>query len=132
MYTTLYLDNKGVIERIAKQQTYLFDYSFHMINPDWDIIAQICNILELMNIKAEFKHVKGHQDDVKNYKELDLPAQLNMDVDFLEVNYQTTRGMQCTKVPRLPINKEQLHTSDTTIASKYYKNLCNYATKKPL
>eukprot|EP00957_Ditylum_brightwellii_P025733 1947223-Ditylum_brightwellii.AAC.1 len=87
----VYLDNEGVIERIKKQQTYPLDYSFHMIDPDCNIIAQICNILGLMNIKAEFKHVKGHQDDVKYYEELDLPAQLNIDVDFLAVNYQTAR-----------------------------------------
>eukprot|EP00957_Ditylum_brightwellii_P036601 2773344-Ditylum_brightwellii.AAC.1 len=132
MYTTVYLDNKGIIERIAKQQTYPFDYSFHTINPDWDIIAQICNILELMNIKAEFQHMKGHQDNVKYYEELNLPAQLNINVDFLAINYRTTRGMQRTKVPRLPNNKAQLHMSDTTITSKYHKNLCNHATTKPL
>eukprot|EP00957_Ditylum_brightwellii_P040639 3075891-Ditylum_brightwellii.AAC.1 len=63
MYTIVYLDNKGIIERIAKQQTYPFEYSFHMIDPDWDIIAQICNILDLMNINANFQHMKGHQDD---------------------------------------------------------------------
>eukprot|EP00957_Ditylum_brightwellii_P204902 15341305-Ditylum_brightwellii.AAC.1 len=69
----VYLDNKGVIEKIAKQQTYSFDYSFHMIDPNEDIITKICDILELMNIKVEFKHVKEHQDDVKHYKEPDLP-----------------------------------------------------------
>eukprot|EP00957_Ditylum_brightwellii_P192746 14676142-Ditylum_brightwellii.AAC.1 len=62
--------------------------------------------------------MKGCQDDVKHHKELDLPAQLSIDVDFLAVNYRTTRGMQRTKVPRLWINKAQLHTSDTTITSK--------------
>eukprot|EP00957_Ditylum_brightwellii_P040448 3061505-Ditylum_brightwellii.AAC.2 len=81
------------MERIAKQQPYLFDYSFCTINPDWDIIAQVYKMLELMNINAEFQHVKGYQDNVKHYKELKLLAQLNIDVDFLAVNYRTTRGM---------------------------------------
>eukprot|EP00957_Ditylum_brightwellii_P036338 2751714-Ditylum_brightwellii.AAC.1 len=94
MYMTVYLDNEGIIERIAKQQAYLFDYSFHTIDPEWDIIAQICNILDFMNINEEFQHMKGHQDYVKHYKELNLPAQSNIDVDFLTVNYRTTRGMQ--------------------------------------
>eukprot|EP00957_Ditylum_brightwellii_P184236 14032630-Ditylum_brightwellii.AAC.1 len=85
-----------------------------------------------MNVKAQFKHVKGHQDGVKHYKEVDVPAQLNIDVDFITVNYQTMRAMQCTKVPRLSINKAQLHTSDTTITPRYYKNLCDHATTKPL
>eukprot|EP00957_Ditylum_brightwellii_P052280 3965176-Ditylum_brightwellii.AAC.1 len=132
MYMTVYLDNKGIIERITKQQTYLFDYSFHTIDPDWDIIAQIFNILDLMNINTKFQHMKGHQDDMKHYKELNLLAQLNIDIEFLAVNYRTTRGMQPTKDPRLPINKAQLHMSDTTIISIYHKTLCNHTTTKPL
>eukprot|EP00957_Ditylum_brightwellii_P156985 11947542-Ditylum_brightwellii.AAC.1 len=65
-------------------------------------------VLEVMNIKTEFKHVKGHQDDVKHFEKLDLPAQLNVDVDFLAVDYRTTKGMKCTMVPQLLINKAQL------------------------
>eukprot|EP00957_Ditylum_brightwellii_P085605 6512186-Ditylum_brightwellii.AAC.1 len=87
MYTTLYVDNEGMINRIAKQQTYSFDYSFHAINPVWDIIAKLYYILELMNIKADFKHVKGHQDDATHYVELDLPDQLDINIDLLAVNY---------------------------------------------
>eukprot|EP00957_Ditylum_brightwellii_P211782 15366595-Ditylum_brightwellii.AAC.1 len=85
-----------------------------------------------MNIKAEFKHVKGHQDDDAPYKELDLPAQLNIDVDFLAIDYRTMQGMKCTKLMRLPINKVQLHAPDSTITSKYYKTLQDHATTKPL
>eukprot|EP00957_Ditylum_brightwellii_P033251 2519895-Ditylum_brightwellii.AAC.1 len=87
MYTTVYLDNEGVIEKIAKQQIYPFDYAFHYIDPKWDIIALICGILEFMKIKVEFEHVNGHQNDVKHYDKLDRPVQLNIDVDFLAVNY---------------------------------------------
>eukprot|EP00957_Ditylum_brightwellii_P187695 14292476-Ditylum_brightwellii.AAC.1 len=132
IYTTVYLDNEGMIDRITKQQTHPFDYSFHTTDPDYDIIAQICNVLEFMNIKADFKHVKGHQDDDTYYEELDLPTQLNIDVDFLAANYRTTKGMKRTKTMWLPINKAQLHASDSTITSKYYKTLQDYATTKPL
>eukprot|EP00957_Ditylum_brightwellii_P096425 7343441-Ditylum_brightwellii.AAC.1 len=58
-----------------------------------------------MNIKADFKHMKGNQDDAKHYEELDLPAQLNINIDFLAVDYRTTESMKCTKVPQVPINK---------------------------
>eukprot|EP00957_Ditylum_brightwellii_P112638 8586281-Ditylum_brightwellii.AAC.1 len=85
-----------------------------------------------MNIKADFKHVKGHQDDAKHYEELDLPAQLNTDVDFLASNYQTTKGMKCIKVLQLPINKAQLNMPDYMITSNYPKTLQDYATTKPL
>eukprot|EP00957_Ditylum_brightwellii_P105849 8072204-Ditylum_brightwellii.AAC.1 len=78
IYTTVNLDNTSMINRIAKQKTYPYDYSFHTIDPDWDTIAQICDILEIMNIKAEFEHVKGYQDDDTPYKELKLPTQLNI------------------------------------------------------
>eukprot|EP00957_Ditylum_brightwellii_P026927 2035621-Ditylum_brightwellii.AAC.1 len=67
-----------------------------------------------MNIKADFKYVKGHQDDAKHDEELDLPAQLDIDADLFAVDYRT-KGMNCTKVLRLPINKAQLHTPDSTI-----------------
>eukprot|EP00957_Ditylum_brightwellii_P005909 448135-Ditylum_brightwellii.AAC.1 len=42
----MYLDNKGVITRVKKQQTYSNDYSFNTLTPDWDVIAQISNILD--------------------------------------------------------------------------------------
>eukprot|EP00957_Ditylum_brightwellii_P125199 9544402-Ditylum_brightwellii.AAC.1 len=85
-----------------------------------------------MNIKADFKHVKGHQDDDTPYEELDLPAQLSIEVDFLAIKYRTTKSMKCTKVMQLPINKVQLHASDSTITLKYYKTLQEYTTTKPL
>eukprot|EP00957_Ditylum_brightwellii_P168242 12808239-Ditylum_brightwellii.AAC.1 len=36
--------------------------------------------------------MKWHQDDDTHYEEQDLPVQLNIDVDFLAVNYRTTKG----------------------------------------
>eukprot|EP00957_Ditylum_brightwellii_P199240 15187887-Ditylum_brightwellii.AAC.1 len=76
--------------------------------------------------------MKGHQDDAKHLEELDLLAQLNLDVDFLAIDYRTTKGMKCTKIPRLSTNKAQLHMSDFMITSKYYKTLRKHATIKPL
>eukprot|EP00957_Ditylum_brightwellii_P046469 3526481-Ditylum_brightwellii.AAC.1 len=84
--TTVYLDNEGMMDRIEKQQIYPFDYSFHTIDPDWVVIAKICNILELMNINADFKHMKGHQDHDTYYEELNLPTHLNIDVDCLKAS----------------------------------------------
>eukprot|EP00957_Ditylum_brightwellii_P127648 9734986-Ditylum_brightwellii.AAC.1 len=78
----IYLDNEGVIQRINTQLEYPCDYSFHTINPDWDIIVQICDILKDNKIKINLEHVKGHQDDNTPYKELNLPAHLNTEVDF--------------------------------------------------
>eukprot|EP00957_Ditylum_brightwellii_P179109 13644646-Ditylum_brightwellii.AAC.1 len=45
----MYLDNKGVITRIKKQQTYSNDFSFDTLTPGWDVIAQISSILDMGN-----------------------------------------------------------------------------------
>eukprot|EP00957_Ditylum_brightwellii_P002063 158374-Ditylum_brightwellii.AAC.1 len=60
---TVYLDNEGMINRVATQKTYLYGYLFHTNDPDWGIIAQVYDVLETNTIKAEFEHVKGHQNN---------------------------------------------------------------------
>eukprot|EP00957_Ditylum_brightwellii_P105313 8028488-Ditylum_brightwellii.AAC.1 len=63
--------------------------------------------------------MKGHQDDDTPYNELNFPAQLNINVDFLAANYRTTKGMTRTKGTWLPINKIQQNAPDFTITLKY-------------
>eukprot|EP00957_Ditylum_brightwellii_P041992 3179603-Ditylum_brightwellii.AAC.1 len=89
---TIHLDNEGIIKQIIQQKSYSHEYLFHTINPDWDVIAQICNVIKSITISKEFIHVKGHQDDAIPYKELDLPAQMKIDIDFLAVDYRATVG----------------------------------------
>eukprot|EP00957_Ditylum_brightwellii_P021658 1632910-Ditylum_brightwellii.AAC.1 len=98
VYLKIYLDNEGVIQRINKQLEYPYDYFFHTINLDWDIIVQICDILKDNKIKTDLEHVKGHQDDDTPYEELNLPACLNIEVDFMVVDYWTTQGIPREKV----------------------------------
>eukprot|EP00957_Ditylum_brightwellii_P146525 11155537-Ditylum_brightwellii.AAC.1 len=70
VYLKIYLDNEEVIQRTNKQLEYPYDYSFHTINPDWDIIVHICDILKDNKIKTNLEHVKGHQDDNMPCEEL--------------------------------------------------------------
>eukprot|EP00957_Ditylum_brightwellii_P000317 24946-Ditylum_brightwellii.AAC.1 len=102
VYLKIYLDNEEFFQRINKQSEYPYDYSFHTINPDWDIIVQICDILKDKNIKTDLEHIKEHQDDDTPYEELDLPACLNTEVDFMAVDYRTTQGAPREKVIWLP------------------------------
>eukprot|EP00957_Ditylum_brightwellii_P011108 841965-Ditylum_brightwellii.AAC.1 len=111
VYLKIYLDNEGVLQRINKQLECPYDYSFHTINPDCDIIVQICDILKENKIKTDLEHIKGHQDDNTPFEELNLPAHLNTEVDFMDVDYRTTRGVPREKVIQLPSNKAQLHVS---------------------
>eukprot|EP00957_Ditylum_brightwellii_P054980 4167230-Ditylum_brightwellii.AAC.1 len=98
VYLKIYLYNEGVIQRINKQLEYPYDYSFRTIDPDWDITVQICDSLRSKKIKTNLKHIKGHQDDDTPYEELDLPARLNTEVDFMDVDYWTTCGILREKV----------------------------------
>eukprot|EP00957_Ditylum_brightwellii_P190497 14500388-Ditylum_brightwellii.AAC.1 len=63
----MYLDNEGVITRIKKQQKYSNYFSFNTLTPDWDVFAQISNILDMGNFLHTIQHIKGHQDKHKNY-----------------------------------------------------------------
>eukprot|EP00957_Ditylum_brightwellii_P057936 4392490-Ditylum_brightwellii.AAC.1 len=83
----LYLDIESVVTRAKKQQSYSNYFSFNTLTPDWDIIAQISEILDTGNILPIFKHIKGHQDKNKKYKDLSLTAKLNVDADLLAVEY---------------------------------------------
>eukprot|EP00957_Ditylum_brightwellii_P052979 4016789-Ditylum_brightwellii.AAC.1 len=83
----LYLDNKGVITQIQQQQSYPYNYSFNTLTPDWDVIAQISNILDIVNFTPKIQYIQGHQDKHTKYNDLSLPAKLNVDADLLEVEY---------------------------------------------
>eukprot|EP00957_Ditylum_brightwellii_P013708 1033517-Ditylum_brightwellii.AAC.1 len=85
----LYLDNKGVITQIQQQQSYPQDYSFNALILDWDVIAQISNILGIGNFTPKIRHIQGHQDKHKKYNDLSLPAKLNVNADWLAVEYQS-------------------------------------------
>ena len=76
-----------MITRIQQQRSYLHDYSFNTLTPDWDVIAQISKILSRGNCVPTILHIHGHQNKHKKYDELSLPAKLNVDVDLLAVEY---------------------------------------------
>eukprot|EP00957_Ditylum_brightwellii_P060213 4573325-Ditylum_brightwellii.AAC.1 len=65
-YLKIYLDNEGAIQRINRQSEYPYDCSLHTINPDWGIIAQICDILKdkrsrpILNTSRSIKMMTRH------------------------------------------------------------------------
>eukprot|EP00957_Ditylum_brightwellii_P032187 2440103-Ditylum_brightwellii.AAC.1 len=61
-------------------------------------------------------HVKGHQDDHSIYQDLDLPARLNIDADWLAGCYHRTHSTDINKVIQLLINQVQLNTPSGTIS----------------
>eukprot|EP00957_Ditylum_brightwellii_P137288 10466588-Ditylum_brightwellii.AAC.1 len=69
----MYLGNKGVITIIQQQQSYPNDYFFNTLTLDWDVIAQISNILDMGNFIPKIQHIQGHQYKHKKYNDLSLP-----------------------------------------------------------
>eukprot|EP00957_Ditylum_brightwellii_P206315 15347801-Ditylum_brightwellii.AAC.1 len=61
------------------------------------------------NFNEEFKHVKGHKDKDKQYHELSLPTQLNVDVDIIAVAFCSQNEQSTKQRIQLPINPVQLH-----------------------
>eukprot|EP00957_Ditylum_brightwellii_P008749 663511-Ditylum_brightwellii.AAC.1 len=128
----MYLDNEGAITRIKKQQSYSNDFSFNMLTPDWDVIAQISNTLDTGNFLPTIQHIQGHQDKYKKYDDLSLRAKLNVYADLLTVEYWAPNKKTTRKAIRLPDNAVQLHINGVTVNSNKFSKLKNSATEGPL
>jgi hypothetical protein len=73
----------------------------------------------LLPITPCFSHVKGHQDDTKEYKDLSLEAQINVDADALAGEHQTQFPSENLVAPLLPSTGAHLCIGDHTITGHY-------------
>ena len=71
----------------------------------------------------ELQHIIGHQDNKKKYKDLTLPAQLNVNANKLAGCYIYPNNMVHTQTTIIEEATVLLHSSEGTINSKYKKNL---------
>ena len=81
-----------------------------------------CRILgqgELRFDSPSFNHVKGHQDEDRDFNELSLPAQLNVEADCLAGHQSTTT----LPAPVSPINHVQFRIRGKLITHKHKR--CN-------
>eukprot|EP00957_Ditylum_brightwellii_P183948 14011750-Ditylum_brightwellii.AAC.1 len=59
----MHIDNKGIVERINNQISYPHYYSYKILCPDWDLIAQAAITLQQYGKRLSINHIKSHQDD---------------------------------------------------------------------
>ena len=117
-------DNEGVISRIATQLSWNYLSPGCTLAPDWDVINQICEVMNNSLPTTVLEHVKGHQDNKVSKHKSPLPAQLNVEADELAGHYQTNhKEHDRSKALRFPANNALLHSKDTTISSKYPSKL---------
>ena len=77
--------------------------------------------------------VKSHQDEKRQYAELELKAQLNCLADKLAGAYMAAHSEDdLSKVPCFPGNLAQLHMAAGTVTNKIARTIRNMRTEAPL
>eukprot|EP00957_Ditylum_brightwellii_P048757 3699212-Ditylum_brightwellii.AAC.1 len=117
----IYIDNKGIVDRMTDQILYSYDYPVNTLEMDWDIIAQAAVTLCTYGSRLTIHQVKIHQDDNTLDDDLEFPAKLNVAADCFATQYCLQHGQVSPSVPRVEINSAQLLTTDGMISSHYTK-----------
>jgi hypothetical protein len=125
-------DNDPLIQRIATTRPYTQCFPNSTLEADWDVVHMIVRTLQDLPCIIRVTHVKGHQDDHKDYEDLPLDAQLNCDADHEAVQHQTIHATYRPRVPRIVLNTAQLHILGATINSGYKPAIRNAYSEKPL
>ena len=76
-------DSESVLKKLDKIRSWLYLFQNATMCADWDVLQATITILKKFDNKIILRHVKGHQDDTKQYHKLSLEAQLNVDADKL-------------------------------------------------
>ena len=116
-------DNAELIRRCKAHLHYKEPFPNETLKSEYDVTEQIYRTQAAHNIKATFYWVKGHQDNNKNYDELPLEAQLNIDADELAGKFQDEYGKFRPLVHVLPSCPAMLAIRGISITSNYRKQL---------
>ena len=76
-------DSESVLKKLDKIRSWLYLFQHATIFSDWDVLEATNTILTKFDNKIILRHVKGYQDNTKQYHKLSLEAQLNVDADKL-------------------------------------------------
>jgi hypothetical protein len=113
-------DNQCLITRANNCLKYTHSYPNTNLAPDWDLVKEIHATNVTLKATASYQYVLGHQDQHKQYEDLPLDAQLNVDADKEEGYFQSMHAtVMCPTAPLLPSTKAQLHIGTQTITGHY-------------
>eukprot|EP00957_Ditylum_brightwellii_P063269 4801570-Ditylum_brightwellii.AAC.1 len=87
--------------------SYLHDYPYNTLCPDWDIIAQAAITLRQHVKILSIKHIKSHQDNDTPEDQLNLSARSNIAVDQNATQYRIQYGKVDVQVPLVEVNTVQ-------------------------
>ena len=121
---TIHCDNIGLVDNVNKHLPYVGTYYPNdTLAGDWDLVHEISVKAASLPNAPTIKHIKGHQDKQKKYKDLSLAAQLNVDADRLADMYMQHHHDQHLVAPLLPSHGAQLHLPEGTITNKLKREL---------
>jgi hypothetical protein len=102
----------------------------HRLIPEYDLIAEIQRIRDTLDLPFDPTHVKGHQDDDKEYDQLSYPSQINVDCDTLAGDFLTNPPDDLparTSAPFIPSSLAALYI-DNCLVTTDYSNRIRLAT----
>lgn len=105
------------------------------LEADADVILELWKTIQDIpaDSRPTYSHIKGHQDKNKEYHELELPAQLNIDADEIAGQFLINHpGRDYSTATLLPTTGAQLHLPEGTVNSKLKRELRLARTAGPL
>jgi len=122
-------DNKELIRRMNEHKQYDEPFPNATLASEYDIIEEIYNTCKIYNIKSSYQWVRGHQDKDKEYDDLPLDAQLNVDADYYAGLYQDNFGQFLPHCTLLPTCRVMLSIRNISITSDYKNQLIRAYTE---
>jgi hypothetical protein len=80
---TYFCNNKGLLKKFQSLRSYNNAITSTMLYLEWDLVSSIHGLQQQFCPPPDLQHVKGHQDNGVHVDLLDLPIQLNVEVDTL-------------------------------------------------
>ena len=101
------------------------------LTPEWDVVIGVQSLLREMP-GLQLQHIKGHQDERREFHRLPLLAQLNVEADALANKYQRDHGGFQPHVLFTTWAGVHLILPSGTVTSKYESALRFQASAQPL
>jgi hypothetical protein len=105
------------------------------MSSEWDVIAEIRTATAELGPQStpRLTHILGHQDELQQYQDLPLPAQLNCDADALAGAFLAWLPfLDCSTVPILPTSGCQLALEEGTVTFNVKQQLKLARSTPPL
>ncbi len=104
-------DGEGAVTTMQE----ILQWNVKSSSKHFDILRSIQHLMRNSPITWKFRHVKGHQDDLLTYEELDRWAQLNVEADALAKDRMTEALLRVDPLPQaLPYDTCKISICDNS------------------